>query len=85
MLRLRTQIAVVAVLLAGSGVALLAELGDTCAVVFAAGVVLLWLTLCLASASAIRRECAVELIAGGRVGEDPRRLREELRRIGLAA
>jgi hypothetical protein len=64
--RLRIQVAVVAVLLAGSGVALLGGVGDTRALLLAGGLVLGGLTIALLAASASSRDRALDLIAEGR-------------------
>jgi hypothetical protein len=63
---LQMQLAAVTLLLAGSGAALLVELGDTRALLLAAGFVLAWLGIRLLTTSASRRARALDLIADGR-------------------
>jgi hypothetical protein len=63
---LRRQLVAVAALLAGSGILLLVDLGDTRGLLLAAGVVLAWLGISLLTASASLHDRALDLIAEGR-------------------
>jgi hypothetical protein len=79
--RLRSQLVAVGALLAGSGVALLVRLGDTRALMLAAGVVLVWLCIALLAASAALRDRALDLIAEGRDALPLDAVRRQRRRL----
>ena len=66
MRKVRRQLVAVVALLVGAAVVLLVRLGDTRGLLLAAGLVLAWLGISFVTASASRRDRALDLIAEGR-------------------